>query len=150
MDFKNTFTSVRLMFEPVDPKDEATKAFLYEYTIRDLDVFGYAVHDTLMPLTKSSSDQWVESFEKNLLSVIISLKPENGILPSGNGLRGTPIGCMAISPIQMRSLHHRRGDLGISIASAYQNKGYGTEALKWLASWAWQLALSAFTDDEHE
>lgn len=141
MAFQNAFTSDRLLFEPLDPKDEQTKAFLYEYTIRDPEVLGYASNYTFMPVTRTTCDDWVASFEKNLISVIISLKPYGELRPKDGkkSLRGIPIGYMAIFPIQMRTLHHRTGELGISIASANHGKGYGTEALQWLANWAFQF-----------
>ena len=59
----------------------------------------------------------------------------------GNDAKETPIGALSISNTNGASMaYHRKADLTISIAPAYQNKGYGTEAVRWSLDWAFRKA----------
>ncbi|TQS32561.1 hypothetical protein Golomagni_07121, partial [Golovinomyces magnicellulatus] len=85
---------------------------------------------------------WEERISGNYFKAIVCLKPGNWNDIAGKAtkekFRGTPIGFVAIFGIPQSQMHHRSGTLAISLATHYQGKGYGTEALKWLASWAFQ------------
>lgn len=38
------------------------------------------------------------------------------------------------------SPHHRAGDLGVALTAAHQDRGYGTEAVRWTLDWAFRHA----------
>ncbi|KAH9432791.1 hypothetical protein MCOR02_007470 [Pyricularia oryzae] len=91
----------------------------------------------------------VAMIEKSLLSVIICLRPS----PDGDGEGSdtqqlvenpTPIGYLCINlgdhalPFDMK--HNGNARLGIMLATQFQNKGYGTEAIKWAIDWSFRFA----------
>lgn len=62
--------------------------------------------------------------------------------PSGDNQEPVVIGCMDLGPggISPAQAHNRSAEIGISIGRAYQDKGYGAEALNWLLDGAFQHA----------
>ena len=56
--------------------------------------------------------------------------------------RGIPVGSVALrmQPGGERYVHHRCADVGIDIAPKFQNKGYGSEAIKWILEWGFKQA----------
>ncbi|KAF2157257.1 acyl-CoA N-acyltransferase [Myriangium duriaei CBS 260.36] len=48
----------------------------------------------------------------------------------------TPIGYICLSGSESHNAHHRHTMIGLTVASKYQGKGYGSEAIKWALNWA--------------
>lgn len=142
------FTSERLIYEPLDSADEETKAFLYRQLTLDPEINGMGSINIFSPPAKSRYFETLTHWKDNLLSVVICLKPDNWDKISKDytraeheqSLRGVPIGVVGLSPVHGMHQHHRSTRLGISIASKHQGKGYGSEALRWLANRAFDYA----------
>ena len=69
--------------------------------------------------------------------------PNNASTPTPGPEPPTPIGMLTLgipgSP-DTYAHHHRRVVLGITLANAYCDRGYGTEALRWALAWAFGKA----------
>ncbi|GAM83688.1 hypothetical protein ANO11243_016770 [Dothideomycetidae sp. 11243] len=58
--------------------------------------------------------------------------------PSGPRKKPTPIGFIGMSNAPPDRQQHRHTMIGITMMNKYQNKGYGTEAIKWSLNWAFR------------
>lgn len=162
LSFSSVFTSERLIYEAFDNADEDTKKFLYHQMAMDPEIKGLDSIQAFAPLSKSSYLESIGQWKNNLMNVIICLKPDNWDEIAGDysreehtkGLRGVPIGMMGLSGAPASLAHHRRAGLGMSVGSKWQGQGYGSEALRWLAGWAFDwgnmhsLFLQTFSINE--
>ncbi|KAF2439623.1 acyl-CoA N-acyltransferase, partial [Karstenula rhodostoma CBS 690.94] len=53
---------------------------------------------------------------------------------------GTPIGQIHLNRSSPRMSHHRNTEIGIDILPAYQGRGYGSEAIRWVLEYAFLRA----------
>ncbi|KAM3470370.1 hypothetical protein MY8738_009776 [Beauveria namnaoensis] len=143
LSFRSVFESERLIYEAFDSADEDTKKFLYHQMAMDPAIRGLDSIQSFGPLSKTSYYESLSQWKNNLLSVIICLKPDNWDelaedyqrAEHTKALRGVPIGMMCLATGPASLAHHRRAGLGMSVGVAWQGRGYGTEALRWLAGW---------------
>lgn len=147
MAFTNLLSSDRLIYEPFDPKDPSTKQFVYQSLLRDVNVSATSALRTLVPHTLNEpgkgDEEWEQRILGNYFRSIICLKPDNwdeiSHKVADTQFRGIPIGMLCIFGISQDEMPHGNGTLAISIASEYQGKGYGTEALRYLVDWAFRF-----------
>lgn len=145
VDFSSVFTSERLIYEAFDEADEETRSFLYHQMALDPEVKGLDSIQPFAPLARSSYYGSLGQWRNNLMNVIICLKPANWDElardysreeHTARGLRGVPIGMLGIGSPPTSPPHHRRAGLALSVGRPWQGRGYGAEALRWLAGWA--------------
>ncbi|CEJ89548.1 hypothetical protein VHEMI05389 [[Torrubiella] hemipterigena] len=142
--YANVFTSDRLIYEPLDPKDSKTKDFYYSLK-RDPNVDVFVDINVLSPRCRSDLDEksWEDRMNADLFKAVICIKPDNwdelASQPGTSALRGIPIGFIVIFGSPATFASHRRGTLGISLSTQYHGKGYGTEALIYLRDWAFRF-----------
>ena len=104
--------------------------------LKDPETFGQSSSTLLKPLTVDALEKTFSGAADVFLSVVIHLKLDHGQEPAPNN---PPLGWLSLdSPPKSR--HHRSCSLGIVIASGYQGKGYGTEAITWALDWAFRIA----------
>lgn len=161
---ENLFRTERLLFRGVESSDAA---FIHENIESDPVNHVLSYPTLLVPPSTQSSAGMVAMIEKSLLSVIICLRPspdgdgEASDTQQSNGTRRaddrrgkpytqqlvenpTPIGYLCINlgdhalPFDMK--HNGNARLGIILATQFQNKGYGTEAIKWAIDWSFRFA----------
>ena len=87
--------------------------------------------------------------EMALLGVAICL-PSPAANPEAPGLPGQqppateskpiPIGAIGLSPSLPGHGHHRESFVSVSIARGYRGRGHGSEALRWVLQWGFQIA----------
>ncbi|TQV96641.1 hypothetical protein V2A60_002972 [Cordyceps javanica] len=143
LDFSSIFTSERLIYEAFDNADEDTKKFLYHQMAMNPAIKGLDSIQAFAPLSRTSYYEQLGHWKNNLLNVIICLKPDGwdelahdySREEHAKGLRGVPVGMMCLATGPPSLAHHRRAGLGMSISGTHQGRGYGTEALRWLAGW---------------
>ncbi|KAJ4299412.1 hypothetical protein N0V90_004657 [Kalmusia sp. IMI 367209] len=109
----------------------------------------------------SDAERFRKSMDDNLISAIICL-PEKVTAPvlqlclniafnaymltvravegADQERAGTPIGQVHLSGSSIRMAHHRNTEIGIDILPAYQGKGYGSEAIRWVLEYAFKRA----------
>jgi RimJ/RimL family protein N-acetyltransferase len=73
-----------------------------------------------------------EFLRKDFFSVMICLPISSENTSDAVSNSSKPIGRIHLWAIEERHRHHRNTNIGISIASEYQGKGYGSEAIKWI------------------
>ncbi|TLD24394.1 hypothetical protein PspLS_06905 [Pyricularia sp. CBS 133598] len=161
---ENLFRTKRLLFRGVESSDAT---FIHESIESDPVNHVLSYPTLVMPPSTQSSAGMVAMIHKSLLSVIICLQPssdEGGEVSDArqpNGATGTddrqdkpytqqlrenptPIGYLCINlgdhalPFDLK--HNGNARLGIMIAAQFQNKGYGSEAIKWAIDWTFRFA----------
>ncbi|EFY98236.1 acetyltransferase (GNAT) domain protein [Metarhizium robertsii] len=147
-DVVNAWRTARLEFIKIDKSDQNIKEFLPQ-TEQDPVVLSLASSQVLAPAGQSDLDERFDALSKSLLGVAICLGPserEDQQPPSEKDKKGkekpTIIGtmCLGWGGISPQNAHHRSAHMGIVIGKAYQNKGYGREAINWMVDWAFKHA----------
>jgi hypothetical protein len=103
--------------------------------LNDPATFGQSVNRLLKPLSSADVDKTFSGVADAFLSVMIFLKQE-GAQPA---LGTTPVGWPSLDSYPT-SRHHRSCTLGITIATDFKGKGYGTEAVTWVVDWVFRVA----------
>jgi len=135
MSLDRLFSSDRLIYRALENTPES-RAHYHSVLLQDPETFGQSSNWLLKPPTTNDLEKTFSGAVDVFLSVVIHFKPENGKEPTPNN---PPVGWLSLdsSPV---SRHHRSCTMGITIASAYQGKGYGTEAITWAVDWAFRVA----------
>jgi len=139
---ENVFQSSRLTYRAMEDNDE-DKKFYHEELNALPECMHLSDNRLLKPKpTKDSYEDYKMFTNSGLLNVMICLTgPGN----SGKGVDGKedeeskkliPIGFLTLSSRSKETAQHRDSTLGIAIAKAYQGKGYGPEAIRWVLDWA--------------
>jgi RimJ/RimL family protein N-acetyltransferase len=134
----DTFRSKRLVYRAIGDNDEDIE-FLHSI---NLDSEGRINGDKslLKPANQKSTQEQANFLRKDFLSVMICLPISSETTTDAASKTPKPIGRIHLWAIEERHRHHRNTNIGISIASEYQGKGYGSEAIKWILNWAFQMA----------
>lgn len=149
-DLIHAFRSERLQYRKADETDADYKAIIAKVE-QDPVTQALASPAILQPRRQKELDQYAENLARSLLGVTICLLPEeatrfraqSGVEVDEDGVNSQiVIGVMALGGggIPPSVAHHRTAALGIRIASPYQNRGYGREALNWMLDWAFRHA----------
>lgn len=147
---EDAFRSERLVYRAVEPTPEDTD-FVFSQIQADPVNFALGSPGLLKPPQRKDAEWVISQVEKSLLGVIICLPPDEegkGTAPSEEVTSGasdtpkpksTPIGYLVLGWGGFGAgylHHHRRTGLGITIATPFTNRGYGTEAIQWALEWA--------------
>lgn len=160
VDLECIWRSERLVFRATQHEDYD---FLYNNIDTDPINQSLSSPSTQRPPRKEKPEVWFEGYKKHdlLLDVIICLRPDvdfntkhlSGPLALGDkkderskndeskATKPEPIGMLNLtSGVFGRESKNRTCMFGITIASQYQNSGYGTEAVNWMLDWAFRRA----------
>jgi RimJ/RimL family protein N-acetyltransferase len=139
----NAFTSRRLTYRAVE--DTPADADLMHRIQSDYVALAASDSGLLKPMTREESGkhrQYVA--EKTLLGVIICLAhppmQDQAIEKLDQEYTETAIGSICLTAPKSGREHHRNSYISLDILDAYQNKGYGTEAINWVLEWGFQMA----------
>jgi RimJ/RimL family protein N-acetyltransferase len=141
----NAFTSQRLTYRAVE--NTPADANLMHRIQSDYVALAASDSGLLKPMTREESGkhrQYVA--EKTLLGVIICLpnssKQDHQSLEqeSAETVAEIDIGSIYLTAPRLGNEHHRNSHISLDILAAYQNKGYGTEAINWILQWGFQMA----------
>ena len=132
----NPFRSSRLVYRAIDsPQDDEIFHELY----RDPSTYRHSYRGLEVPPSRKRSAFIREYHQKATLGVLICV--DDGDEKDAATTTTTPIGALSLDkPGGTGNAHHRKAELTICIALAYQNKGYGTEAIQWSLDWAFDKA----------
>ncbi|KAH8653865.1 acyl-CoA N-acyltransferase [Xylariales sp. PMI_506] len=123
---ESVWKSERLVYRALEDTDAA---FVHNAIRSDPVNVALGGPPLLAPLTKKESEQDVSRIiEACMLSVVICL-PDN-----------TPIGYLGLAKQNPRMIPARQTAMAIQIASEFQDKGYGKEAVNWALDWAFRQA----------
>jgi RimJ/RimL family protein N-acetyltransferase len=139
----NTFSSLRLTYRAVE--NTPADAELMHRIQSDYAALAASESALIKPMTREESGkhrQYVA--EKTLLGVIICLGQNSIEDETVNSLEQAPtetaIGSIYLTAPRPGHEHHRNSFISLDILAAYQNKGYGTEAIEWILEWGFQKA----------
>ncbi|KAI0430309.1 acyl-CoA N-acyltransferase [Xylaria sp. FL1042] len=122
------FRSERLVYRAIED-NETDKSFIFTQLMLDPVTSSLSDPSIHRPKTRKESDQQVDALiRSSLLAVLICLPGDDSNAP-------VPIGLISIKDLPV---YQRRATLGIQIASAYQNKGYGSEVINWAMDWSFK------------
>ena len=146
----NLFRSARLIYRTHEsPEDDD---FSWELT-QDVEA-AVNSNPTLPkpPDKKEVEERRKYDAERSLLGVIICLAPaptgsnstdktsSSTIDGGASSEKPIPIGRISLSGTKLAYARHRNSMIGLGILSKYQNKGYGTEAIRWVLDWGFRIA----------
>lgn len=153
-DIVDAWRTQRLEFIKIDQSNQDIREALPQ-TEQDPVVLSLASSRALRPIGEKDLDDQLAAMSNALLGVAICLRPPEGegegedkphashASPKPHkGRKPTIIGTMCIGwgGVDPRTAHHRSAHMGIVLARAYQNKGYGREAINWMLDWAFMHA----------
>jgi RimJ/RimL family protein N-acetyltransferase len=121
-----TFTSARLVYRGIEMDDAE---FLYRIK-SDPESAINASAGWPRPFTHDAAKDFMKIFEKNVISVVVEL-PEDR----------TPIGLVCLWNVYGSDpTPSRLAEMGVDILAPYQGHGYGSEAIRWVLDWAFEMA----------
>ena len=128
----NPFRSSRLLYRAIEsPQDDE----IFHDLHKNPEIYKDADPNLPVPPCRRRTTFLRQYYQRAILGVLICVVNE------GSDARETPVGTVSLSNTAGASMtYHRTADLIISIAPAYQNKGYGTEAMRWTLHWAFGKA----------
>ena len=144
--FQNSFKSQRLAYRTMEDSD---KHFIHTYVFSDPVTGGLGEPSVLRSISRGESDKRVEGMASCLLAVmILAPKDENQeqpddkipkeTLPSLQGYQ--PVGFLSLTKQGPPLMRIRSTSISLAIASGFQNKGYGREAINWVLDWCFLSA----------
>jgi RimJ/RimL family protein N-acetyltransferase len=122
--------SERLIYRAIETDDDPFLAALGA----DGEAFMNAAPFIPLPQGKDATTKFREFLNSQLLSAMVCLPPpvsDPVATTEGGPAKAIPIGIINLVAAEPRMVHHRRSEVGVNIARAYQGQGYGTEAIKW-------------------
>jgi ribosomal protein S18 acetylase RimI-like enzyme len=141
---RNIWRSKRLIIRPAESTDET---FLQSLNDETSDGYQNATASLPVPQGAASAKGYREFLEKALLGCIICLPPPitpetmpGATASDSPANKPTPIGIISLMALEPGLAHHRKTDLGVSLAPLYQGQGYGSEAILWALEWAFRHA----------
>jgi RimJ/RimL family protein N-acetyltransferase len=139
----DAFRSRRLVYRAIEDNDEDIE-FLHSLNLESEGrINGNA--SLFKPVNKKYAQELANDFHESFLGVLICLRisSENREEKGSDAAASKalkPIGRVRLWKVEEKDRHHRNANIGITIASVYQRKGYGSEAIKWVLNWAFQMA----------
>lgn len=148
---QNVFQSSRLRYIGVENCKGFTK-FITDI-LNDPEDHALSTTALIRPQGPQDVKEYFENINKSLIAVAICLKQTNSqpSVPTvdassqkGEETEENPviIGYIMINygGVPPAYQHRRTGTIGLSIASGFQNKGYGREAINWITDWGFRHA----------
>jgi RimJ/RimL family protein N-acetyltransferase len=138
----NTFRSERLVYRAIEDNDEDIK-FLSSLN-QDSEGRIHFSKALFKPVNKEHARNEAETMRKAFFGAIVCIpissedKDQNAADAASEILK--PIGRLELWKIGENLRQHRNTKIAIFISSEYRRKGYGSEAIKWLLNWAFQMA----------
>lgn len=142
---KNVYQSHRLRYMRIVEDNQAHRKFIGEL-FSDPEIQALTSSMLLRPAGKDELNYLMGEFSRATLGMIICLLPSE-TSPSGDKTTG---GANEEQPVMIGEIilgeggipssiaHNRAANIGLSIAAAYQGKGYGREAINWMLDWAFR------------
>lgn len=132
---EHLWTSSRLVYRGLEPKDEDFIFEMYQEPGGYLGVFSHAPS----PMKKqNATDFRTQMLDKCLVAAVICLPASAKKNDDGTKANPVPIGHISLSPVDPTMAHHRHCDIAVGISPEYRDKGYGTEAIQWILEWGFQ------------
>ncbi|KAJ4253327.1 hypothetical protein NW762_010482 [Fusarium torreyae] len=134
------FKSERLIYRSPENNEE-DREFLFTHIENNPVNMSLSDSSLLRPKTRKGVEDFMVQLQKAVLPVMICLSSDEAKKHDKDASASVPIGYVVLGwggKPQNRD-HHRNISIGISIAGAYQNKGYGGETINWALDWAFRF-----------
>jgi GNAT superfamily N-acetyltransferase len=141
----NAFRSKSLVYRAVEDNEE-DKAFLHSLWLDPQLYYQNNYRGLHQPISRKFCDSLHEFYKsQRLIDVLICLPIDSEELEVQNKLnhslkKSIPIGSINLHGATNHNRHHRTLDISIFIATEYQGQGYGSEAIRWILNWGFQMA----------
>lgn len=155
----NAFKSERLIYRAIEDNDEDLD-FVHSITL-DAEGFANSNNLALAPQNKEATKKWKQHLDGCTIAAIVCLPPPSGPDPAADTVdnkaeaRPTPIGLISLSGASgLRTAQHRNANISIDVLPAYQRRGYGSEAIRWVVEWGFQayglhrIGIESFSHSE--
>ncbi|KAH7014510.1 acyl-CoA N-acyltransferase [Microdochium trichocladiopsis] len=130
------FHSARLTYRAMEDADD-DNTFLHSVQL-DIEALSVNTRNLLAPQNKVQSKKLGEFLRDGcLLGVIICLNPGTDLNTTAEAV---PIGFICLKLSEGKSSHSRASSIGLSIVRQYQNRGYGSEAIRWILGYGFEMA----------
>lgn len=145
MAMANAFRSKSLVYRAIEDNEE-DKAFMHSLWLDPQSLYQNKYMELCQPISRSACDLYNTTKQPNrLINVLICLPVDNEELgnqkePNRGAKKLSPIGYINLHGMAKGSQHHRTLDIGILIASEHRGQGYGSEAVRWMLNWGFQIA----------
>ena len=145
MAMANAFQSKSLVYRAIEDNEE-DKAFMHSLWLDPQSYYQNNYPELHQPISRKTCDSYHESRKSSrLINVLICLPIDSEELgnqkePSYGPKKPVPIGFINLHGVTKDNRHHRTLDIGILIAAEYQGQGYGSEAVRWMLNWGFQIA----------
>lgn len=143
MDMSNAFRSNSLIYRAIEDTEE-DKSFLHSLWLDPQSMYLNKYTESFQPMSRKTFDAYDKAKQTNrLISVMICLPVGTDTSGSQAEFIGkpTPIGFVNLhGGMNSDARHHRTHDIGILIAPQYRGHGYGSEAIRWILNWGFQIA----------
>jgi GNAT superfamily N-acetyltransferase len=144
MSMVNAFRSRSLIYRAIEDNEE-DKAFIYLLCLDPQSLYQNNWTILHRPLSRKTCDsQHAAKQSSRLIDLLICLPPV--VEDCGNVIgaelslqKPLPIGFINLHGVSDDTRHHRTLDIGILISAEYQGKGYGSEAVRWILNWGFQV-----------
>lgn len=142
---RNIWRSQRLVVRAIETTDED---FLFSLHSETSNNYQNAAPFLPVPQGTASAKGHREFLQGSMIGCVVCLlKPnkteaEPRIHPASDDTLEDPIpiGTISLTASTPSLAHHRKTSLGVTIASPYQGKGYGSEVILWALEWAFRHA----------
>ncbi|CAI6336281.1 unnamed protein product [Periconia digitata] len=141
----NAYRSKSLVYRAVEDNEE-DKVFLHSLLLDPQSFHQNNYDDLLRPINRKTSDLHLKYKEPTrLIHVLICLPANDGEISDqddagSSAKQPVPIGSLNLHGVKEGQRHHRTLDIGILIATEYQGRGYGSEAIEWILNWGFEVA----------
>lgn len=145
MAMPDAFRSESLVYRAIEDNEE-DKAFVHSLWLDPQSLFQNKYHQLYQPISRNASDLQDKAKEiDRLIYVLICLLVDNEEVgnqkePNCGAKKLVPIGFVNLHGIATGGRHHRTLDIGILITAEHRGQGYGSEAVRWILNWGFEIA----------
>ncbi|KAF5253556.1 hypothetical protein FANTH_1627 [Fusarium anthophilum] len=134
------FQSERLIYRSPEDNDK-DKEFFFKHIENDPVAKALSDPSILRPKNKKDIADFLTEFQKSVLAVVLCLSPDEAKKQNIESEEPVPIGfiCIGWGGKPKNREQHRATHIGIVIADAFRNKGYGGESINWALDWAFSI-----------
>jgi RimJ/RimL family protein N-acetyltransferase len=142
------FHSARLTYRAIEsPADDA---FIHSIRLDSASSANATLGLLRPPSEKTSAERRAKLVDETLIGVVICLKPtdpelgspsaSSPLTPPTHNPAPVPIGYICLGLAVPSRAHYRSANIWLEIVRAYQGKGYGSEAIRWVLWWGFEMA----------
>ncbi|KAH7396722.1 acyl-CoA N-acyltransferase [Phaeosphaeria sp. MPI-PUGE-AT-0046c] len=146
MEASSAFRSKSLVYRAIEDNEE-DKTFLHSLWLDPQSLLLNNYLRLFQPINRRARDLSLKANEPSRLIHVLICLPVDAVSLEGQDdamikdKKATPIGFINLhGGMSSDARHHRTHDIGILIAPEHQGHGYGSEAVRWILDWGFEMA----------